>query len=255
MAPQLSADEFGAVAEQLGADGATWRGVLRCVSRSARDGVDGAASASRVMDPWLLARRVGLLAWAAGQGCSLVDDRRTRWAAVEHGGLEVLRWGAEHLDWVRIFQYEETCCLAARGGQLATLQWLGGQGCYDSSDGRICAAAAEGGHINVLQWAREQGTPWGDTQTNACEEAASEGHLATLQWAREHGCPWDEWICYMAACNGHLDVIQWAKANGAPWDPEGHCDYGNWDTFCSVAAECGHLAMLQWLCEQGCHCD
>mmetsp|Transcript_44091 Transcript_44091/g.114212 ORF Transcript_44091/g.114212 Transcript_44091/m.114212 type:complete len:170 (+) Transcript_44091:192-701(+) len=61
--PALSSDEWEAVAEQLiGAEDGTWRGVLRCVCRASRDGVDGATATvqgGRRMDPRVLAARGG----------------------------------------------------------------------------------------------------------------------------------------------------------------------------------------------------
>lgn len=72
--PQLSVDEWQAVAEQLAGadDGGSWRGVLR--------GVDVAA-ARCLMDPRAISGRRELLKWAAENGCPWMEDRRVSRAA------------------------------------------------------------------------------------------------------------------------------------------------------------------------------
>jgi hypothetical protein len=60
------------------------------------------------------------------------------------GHLEMLQWlRANRCPWD-----EETCALAAEGGQPAVLRWAHANGC--PWDHRTCANAAEGGHFELL---------------------------------------------------------------------------------------------------------
>ncbi len=164
-------------------------------------------------------------------------------------------------------QTAEEMAVAARWGQLMTIQQAKSAGCRWVAN--TCAYAAEAGHLEVLQWARSHGCPWDDL---TCSAAARRGHLAVLQWARSQGCPWDEWTCSAAAEGGHLAVLQWARSQGCLWDgrtcteaaQRGHLavlqwarSQGcRWDEFtCSAAARGGHLAVLQWARSQGCPWD
>jgi hypothetical protein len=87
-----------------------------------------------------------------------------------------------------------------------------------------CAAAARGGHPEVLQWARQQGCPWGSINqfqhVSTSSTAAGAGHLALLQWARQQGCPWDQETCAAAVRGEHLEVLQWAWQHGCPYSQE-----------------------------------
>mmetsp|Transcript_29280 Transcript_29280/g.58142 ORF Transcript_29280/g.58142 Transcript_29280/m.58142 type:complete len:155 (-) Transcript_29280:38-502(-) len=56
-------------------------------------------------------------------------------------------------------------------------------------DEQTCCAAAKGGQLRVLQWLRGRDCPW-DSET--CRLAAERGHLALLKWAIGHGCPYEE---------------------------------------------------------------
>eukprot|EP00873_Tetraselmis_striata_P022947 jgi/Tetstr1/443211/TSEL_031251.t1 len=171
--PELSADEWEAVARQLsGSNDGSWRGVLRSVCTSARDGVDFAPTTmkgGRRMDPRVLAVSVELLRWAADQGCGLLDDGRVPLAAVEGGRLGVLQWGVERRCW--------------------------------ELPSQICERAAKAGKLEVLQWAREQGCPW-----------VHAGNLELLQWARGEGCPWDAEQCWhMSVSHEHHAITEWIE--------------------------------------------
>ncbi len=65
---------------------------------------------------------------------------------------------------------------------VALLAWLHTQvPLHESYTGQLCMYAARGGHLATLQWLHKHGAPW-DTWT--CTSAAASGHLATLQWSR-----------------------------------------------------------------------
>eukprot|EP00873_Tetraselmis_striata_P002281 jgi/Tetstr1/422545/TSEL_013353.t1 len=144
--PALSPDEWEVVAEHLdGADGDTWRGILRGVCRAARDGVERAAAATEAgrgarINLRALASRVELLQWVEEQRCAqLVHNDRLVTVAVESGSLSVLKWEA------------------ARGGHVGVLEWLMEQGCRFDEDFPPWREAAEEGQLAVLRWAAEQG--------------------------------------------------------------------------------------------------
>eukprot|EP00873_Tetraselmis_striata_P014015 jgi/Tetstr1/434279/TSEL_023386.t1 len=144
---ELSADEWELVAEQLrGADGGSWRGVLRGVCRAARNGLKRAAAAAEggttggrrqsieaggFRSGRILLRdltsRVELLQWAVEQGCALVDDGYVVNEALAGGRLEVLQWGVQSRGWAlpRENTAVYTSCLAAKNGHLEVLKWLG----------------------------------------------------------------------------------------------------------------------------------
>ena len=60
----------------------------------------------------------------------------------------------------------------------------------------MCASAARGGQLAALQWLRANGCDW-DAQV--CFEAIGKGDVEMLRWARENGCPWDTWLRDRAA--------------------------------------------------------
>jgi len=149
--------------------------------------------------------------------------------------------GCGRRDWVERggMIHEETCCAAAEGGQLSTLQWLHGRVGFGYNIGMTCTGAAKGGHLEILKWARGAGCKW---DTHTCEEAASGGHLEVLQWARREGCEWNSRTCEGAAFGGHLEVLKWAREEGCEWDSR----------TCSWAAAGGHLELLKWAISNGC---
>eukprot|EP00873_Tetraselmis_striata_P002278 jgi/Tetstr1/422542/TSEL_013350.t1 len=94
LSPDLLPDEWEVVAEHLdGADGDTWRGILRGVCRAARDG-EGRINLC------VLASRVELLQWVEEQPfADLEDCDRLVTVAMESGSLSVLKWGVQSRDW------------------------------------------------------------------------------------------------------------------------------------------------------------
>jgi len=273
--PAMSPDEWEVVAEHLdGADGDTWRGILRGVCRAARDGVERAAAATEAargarINLRALASRVELLQWVEEQRCAeLVHYDRLVTVAVESGSLSVLKWGVQSRGWQldlwdicesatragqlalllwakEEWMQEQRCCLernicreAAAGGQLAVLQAAVEQG-YPL-DGEEWTEAARGGHVGVLEWLMEQGCRF-DEDFPPWREAAEEGQLAVLRWAAEQGFTFDACICARAAIGGQLEVLQWLREQGTEWDAE----------TCQGAAMGGHLEMLQWARQHG----
>eukprot|EP00611_Tribonema_gayanum_P015448 TRINITY_DN2728_c1_g1_i1.p1 TRINITY_DN2728_c1_g1~~TRINITY_DN2728_c1_g1_i1.p1 ORF type:complete len:252 (-),score=24.73 TRINITY_DN2728_c1_g1_i1:692-1447(-) len=175
-----------------------------------------------------------LTVWAA---CNGLDPKLAQAWCASYGNLEGLR----RLRSVFGLPLNEiSCCRAARGGHLETLQGLRQSG--STWCARTCRKAAHGGHLELLQLAHANGCP---SDELACAKAAGSGHLEILQWLRVNGCPWDETTCSFAAGSGHLEELQWARANGCPWDTK----------TCSEAAIGGHLEVLQWARANGCPWD
>eukprot|EP00873_Tetraselmis_striata_P008604 jgi/Tetstr1/428868/TSEL_001862.t1 len=221
-----------------GAEGGSWRGVLRGVCRAARDGVaatmevgqdngwrgrEGSETGRGRMDPRVFVSSVELLRWAAGQGCTLLDDARVVSAAVAGGQLDVMRWALQSCGWALP---RETSEWAASRGHLGILRWAREQGCR--WDDLTCAAAAKGGVPLESEHMRCRGagraprgssvgegaglslgfvdvhrgspkrapacSPLGPGSTAAPGARAhaawqsAEGHLQVLRWARERGC-------------------------------------------------------------------
>src|SRR5690606_28514498 len=72
------------------------------------------------------------------------------WAAGE-GYLDLLKWAHERdFPLLQLRDGKDACTAAARGGQLAVLQWLREQRCF--WDARTMEAAAAGGHLDVIKW-------------------------------------------------------------------------------------------------------
>eukprot|EP00873_Tetraselmis_striata_P038595 jgi/Tetstr1/458859/TSEL_004368.t1 len=244
----LSSDGWQVVAECLhGGEGDTWRGMLRCVCRAARDGVDLAVAAptanhARVLDPRVLTSRVQLLQWAVDQGCRWVDDLWVRLAAEEHTSVRVLQWGAQSRGWA--LRLLDVCEMATLAGDVAVLQWA--RDAWLSEQSRrlnkdTCRLAAAAGQLATLQWARAQGCPWDET---TCHKAAGGGHLELLRWALEHGCPFGADAWSLAAAGGHLHVLQWLLEQGYEM---GGVTTSPW----AEAAQQGRIAVLQWAVEHG----
>ena len=103
---------------------------------------------------------------------------------------------------------------AARGGNLALVKWLRGEGCGLSSMTGLYAA--QGGHLQLCQWLQAHGCQF---HQHTCTIAAKHGRLEVLRWALANGCDLDGENCaYHAASGGHLEMLQWLRATGCPWD-------------------------------------
>jgi hypothetical protein len=134
---------------------------------------------------------------------------------------------------------EFACEAAARGGHLASLEWMRAQDPPCPWGEITCTAVARAGNLEVLQWLRAQSPPcpW---SVDAFAAAASAGHLHLVQWMGTKGaCPGGRAVCEAAAAGGHLDVLQWLRAQTAPcpWGPE----------TCAAAAAAGRIEVLEWL--------
>lgn len=197
--------------------------------------------------------------WAIRIGC---PSARVCREAAGTGRLDVLRWA-----WSRGMRAVRAIPeAAARGGHLATLEWLHARKCTSEN---VCLEAAAAGHIHVLEWARDHEHTWRRDFSSA---AARNGHVGVLQWIRANGLTWDcviyeaaaaggrvnvlSWlasegyvehcaltnnVCENAARGPHLEALKWAREHGYPWGRT-----------CYLASYHGHLELLQWACAHGC---
>eukprot|EP00873_Tetraselmis_striata_P038790 jgi/Tetstr1/459054/TSEL_004519.t1 len=180
--PELSADKWEAVVEQVGgADGGTWRGLLRGVCRAARDGVQGATTTAedgRKVDLRVLAARLELLHWAEGQGCGMVNDERVPRAVVEGGRLDVLQWGARPGRAPRDPAVGEGPRLPL---ERVDVHW-GSQG-WASAGAAVGQATWVSMELVNLRWGSQEGAPG---HIAACLEQAEDGeHAAVAEWIEQ----------------------------------------------------------------------
>ncbi len=120
------------------------------------------------------------------------------------GRLDVLRWA-----WSRGMRAVRAIPeAAARGGHLATLEWLHARKCTSEN---VCLEAAAAGHIHVLEWARDHEHTWRRDFSSA---AARNGHVGVLQWIRANGLTWDCVIYEAAAAGGRVNVLSWLASEG-----------------------------------------
>lgn len=166
--------------------------------------------------------------------------------AAEFGNVEMLLLLKEEMD--RKFWDDEVynwrlCASAAKGGNLAVMQWM-----LDAASGHpleantgVLACAAWGGHLGLIQWLQAQPQPCGYDKW-ACVQAAANGHIRVLEWlrAQDPPCPWDASCFAFAAANGQVDTLSWLRNEVCPWDADA----------CLMAAKNGQVGALEWLLTQ-----
>ncbi len=175
-----------------------------------------------------LQRAVGALEEAGcplltvGPGLGLLDAKRMRANAAEHGDLWLLRRLQEQLR--RLNEDDEFGCFtlaaAAESGCEAVVEWLVGQGCepgeeYDSDPYIQAGLNGDLGTLECLVWL---GVGFG--QQLLCVAARSGVALPVLRWLAERGAPWDEDAVEeveAAACSAkrkgkYGDSVAWLEA-------------------------------------------
>lgn len=164
----------------------------------------------------------------------------------------------------------ELCESAARGGKLATLQWLREKNCPWNEDTAI--EAVRGNHVHILTFLHSQGCP---ISHHAIDQAAERGHYACVDWLWNHDfavyattyesaarggqcsmlialdhiykCPVRTYAATHAATGGHLDCLEYIVTRGHDWNPR--------DCILEAAAR-GHVALIDWMVvEHGCEVD
>ncbi|GFR45983.1 hypothetical protein Agub_g7456, partial [Astrephomene gubernaculifera] len=105
-------------------------------------------------------------------------------------------------------QRRQLLCLAARGGDLASLSvalTITGAGDILLAFSEALEAAASACQLEACQLLRQQGCPWG----SALAAAAASNQLTACKWLLANGCPWSEEAVYAAARGGHVDIMDW----------------------------------------------
>jgi hypothetical protein len=153
----------------------------------------------------ILAARYGqthILTWLFEIGFPI--DAATCCEAAFRGNLEVLQ-----LLHAKAHEWHEKCGLvAAVGGHLAVVQWLGEHGCaYENID--MTLQAAYYGHVHIIDWLMLQ--EGAQLCVDVMEAAAAGGQLLMYQHLRSIGCAWDTSVCSAAAFNGQHDVLQYLR--------------------------------------------
>ncbi|KAG5191836.1 hypothetical protein JKP88DRAFT_159936 [Tribonema minus] len=182
------------VLKYLFEQGCPWNGKVCC--RAARSGHlstlhDTGESSDIAFTKAAIGGHLELMQWAYIFDCP-VNLPRSISTAAEHGHLSVILWlRSISRDWSSDAEY--ACDAAARGDQLATLQWLHQNGC--PLDPGLCSVAARCGNVEMLEWARSMGCPWHNNliiyaskPPHHCADL-SRKRLAAVEWALANGCP------------------------------------------------------------------
>lgn len=178
---------------------------------------------------------VPLVQWAFENGCPW--DERICIAAVLNDALDVLIWAYDNsCDW----SYKTTC-YAAQYGRLDILKWAYGNGIEIS---KIDYYAARGGQVAVIDWLLKE-TTIQSSNVSIINVAARAGHRDVLDWARNNGFQWDYQTASSVARGGHLELLKWLHAEGCPWNSETTLE----------ASFRGHFELLKWAYDNGCEVD
>ena len=186
--------------------------------------------------PWVCIKaarngHLDCLMYAFQNGCS--TNREVCSEAAKNGHFDCMVYA-----WNNFAENDLKCVDAAKGGNLACLQFAIDVGCH-IDEASICATASQEGHLNILQYAYEKKFCW-DVWT--CNNAAEEGHFECLKFAHENGCTWSYNTCALAAKRDHLDCIVYARENGCPWD----------SSVVNYAVQHNHFDCLKYAVENGC---
>jgi hypothetical protein len=226
---------------------------------------------------------IDALFWLYGRGIINKDGKVVTWddpwdvtilhTAAKHGQIETIKWlrtvPGRNADWGRVvtqvdtssffrglrshyvddvFDYDTASSLAARHGQLKTLQWMRSFSATDRCPWNIdtSTSAAAGGQLHILQWMQnlppDDRCPW---STSAATAAARHNRLDILKWMRGlpegERCPWDKYTPAAAAAGGHINILKWLY--DLPRDDRCPCSV----EVMVAAAQCNQLEILKWI--------
>lgn len=134
-----------------------------------------------------------------------------------------------HFDMMMVIRSDKpptTCVAAARGGQLALLQWGGSWPDHD----RMCNAIEYCG-LSGLSWTRVHGLVW----DGIVWDETSTDNFVMLKWALANGFQWNSRIQSVVMSLRDFDMRMWAYFNGEGWNGDEHI----------YAESC--LSTLQWM--------
>lgn len=160
-----------------------------------------------------------MLKFALEQRCEWRDIAASR--AAEHGHVHILQWTVQAGYPIN---YHIALCFAARGGQIATLDWLK---LFDIEiHPRPVEEAATHGHIHVLAWLLNNGYT---LSPKAVVLATSHNQISSLKWLHANGCEMPVEACTVAATKGHFACLRFLRSVNCPWNfpqvingPSGH---------------------------------
>jgi hypothetical protein len=139
-----------------------------------------------VLDAVALSGRLHILQHLINeQLCGPVPDELGFFAA-RSGSIDMLKWlKAQKLSTLCWY----TCEGAAKGGQLAVIQYLRSEGC-DWSGSSVMCRAARSGSIAMVEWLQQyEGV---EIDPRAMAAAASEGQTAMCEYLLNIGCYWTD---------------------------------------------------------------
>jgi hypothetical protein len=211
------------------------------------------------------------------------DNRLLVPIAIKSSHLDMAKWLVDEKHCIIDYNRNSACSVAARNGDVATLEWLYENNCpldldiyhHAASNGQVCVfqwlkvnsipftditvrlafgGASYHGHTEVLQWILDNGISLVDHFNSYSFHTCS---LKTLKWFKRMGYLTQQLVinnnndyCAFQACNtaakyGKLDIIKWLRKNGFVWNV--HTS--------EYAASSGDLETLKWILENGCPYD
>jgi hypothetical protein len=157
------------------------------------------------------------LAHKSGMPLTAAYESSLQHIAGRHGDEETLQ-AAQELGLVLSVKAVEG---AAEAGCMHKVQWLCQQPSVSTACvGNLTRPAAKGGNVAILSWLAGQGYGFGEYDLQA---AAEGGHVPAMQYLRTHGCEWPAFVCLPAAGNGHLEALQWLRQQGCNWNTQLIC--------------------------------
>ena len=209
-------------------------GILRCVCRLWRIGVDQRFKYPRGVDPIEVVASPALLQWAWDSGMTNYAD------------ICLYAAGAERHFSTLVYAHAQGCPLTAEvmneagnsyphnNHAFKTVQWLHEHGCPWDTDG-ACANSLE-----MLQWAHERGYPMGVGVYRTAVDNG--GNMDVVVYAHKHDVPWDVSVSTLAAAYSSIDIVKWLITHDCPHN----------SMLCYNAARHGHFELLKWAVDYGC---
>lgn len=200
---------------------------------------------------------VNILSWFETNG-TVINYSKILYHGAIKGHLEVVKWalrgGAkfgdkllmvvsnkgyteiiQHLDSLRLLNYDLILGNACSGGQLDLARWVIDKGINPNNDHVNCAV--ESGNLELLKYFKDIGVLLYPSLTSI---AAQQGFTEILSWLKNNGCEWSSKLCRDAADGGHLETLQWLVKNGCPLRKDA----------ANYAASSGRVHILRWILEQ-----
>jgi hypothetical protein len=163
----------------------------------------------------LEAGHIHMLDWLGDEvGLTLDGIDQARIATLDH--VTSLRWVYERSP-ERVNSPHVLCNLALFA-DVATMRWARDVvGCPLHAD--VWRMAARGGNIAVLEWLGTQHDLAHAPRAGVCVEAAHNGQLTALRWLHARGFALSPQVFRAAVECGHMDMLRWLRVRACRWAP------------------------------------